>query len=39
LSAPVLLEYICYNRKLNITLNIMFHMYDKEMYKRDVTCS
>src|SRR6218665_69762 len=23
-------EYICYNRKLNITLNFMFHMYDKK---------
>src|SRR6218665_4038601 len=29
----------CYNRKLNITLNFMFHMYDKNLYKRDVTCS
>src|SRR6218665_3518760 len=28
--------YICYNRKLNITLNFMFHM---KIYKRDVTCS
>ena len=26
-------------RKLNITLNFMFHMYDKNLYKRDVTCS
>src|SRR6218665_1070250 len=25
---------ICYNRKLNITLNFMFNMYDKKMYKR-----
>src|SRR6218665_1510 len=25
---PFLSEYICYNRKLNITLNFMFHMYD-----------
>src|SRR6218665_2216346 len=24
---PLLSEYICYNRKLNITLNFMFHMY------------
>src|SRR6218665_3047493 len=32
-------EYICYNRKLNITLNFMFHMYDKYFYKLDVTCS
>src|SRR6218665_684714 len=36
---PLLSEYICYNRKVNITLNFMFHMYDKRMYKRDVTCS
>src|SRR6218665_3959404 len=34
-----LLENICYNRKLNITLHFMFHMYDKKFYKRDVTCS
>src|SRR6218665_1199624 len=27
---PLLSECICYNRKLNITLNFMFHMYDKE---------
>src|SRR6218665_2488614 len=38
LSVPVLSEYICYNRKLNITLNFMFRMYDKKMYKCDVTC-
>src|SRR6218665_283437 len=25
---PLLSEYICYNRKLNITLNFMFHMHD-----------
>src|SRR6218665_3706320 len=25
---PLLSEYICYNRKVNITLNFMFHMYD-----------
>src|SRR6218665_3056227 len=36
---PLLSQYICYNRKLNITLNFMFHMYDKNLYKRDVTCS
>src|SRR6218665_3009806 len=30
LSVPVLSEYICYNRKLNITLNFMFCMYDKK---------
>src|SRR6218665_1566328 len=35
----LLSEYICYNRKLNITLNFMFHMYDKKIYKCDVTCS
>src|SRR6218665_2243010 len=29
---PLLSEYmyICYNRKLNITLNFIFHMYDKK---------
>src|SRR6218665_608509 len=27
---PLLSEYICYNRKLNITLNFMFHIYDKK---------
>src|SRR6218665_946171 len=26
----LLSEYICYNRKLNITLNFMFHMFDKK---------
>src|SRR6218665_1743995 len=26
----ILSEYICYHRKLNITLNFMFHMYDKK---------
>src|SRR6218665_1924561 len=36
---PLLSQYICYNRKLNITLNFVFHMYDKNLYKRDVTCS
>src|SRR6218665_2073537 len=35
----LLSEYICYNRKLEITLNFMFHTYDKICYKRDVTCS
>ena len=30
---------LSHNRKLNITLNFMFHMYDKNVYKRDVTCS
>src|SRR6218665_560270 len=38
-SFPLLSEYNCYNRKLNITLNFMFQMYDKKNYKRDVTCS
>src|SRR6218665_917888 len=28
---PLLSEYICYNRKLNITLNFRFHMYDKKI--------
>src|SRR6218665_3280039 len=27
---PLLSEYICYNRKLNITLNFMFHRYGKK---------
>src|SRR6218665_754065 len=39
LSVPLLSQYICHNRKLNITLNFMFYMYDKNLYKRDVTCS
>ena len=34
---PLLSEYICYNRKLNITLNFMFHIYDKKCYKCDIT--
>src|SRR6218665_1642391 len=29
----LLSQYICYNRKLNTTLNFMFHMYDKNIYK------
>src|SRR6218665_3750573 len=33
----LLSQYICYNRKLNTTLNFMFHIYDKNLYKRDVT--
>src|SRR6218665_3104689 len=37
LFVPVLSEYICYNRKLNITLNFMFRMYDKTFYKCNVT--
>src|SRR6218665_531919 len=36
---PLVSQYICCNRKLNITLNFMFRMYDKNLYKRDVTCS
>src|SRR6218665_3627243 len=39
LSVPVLSEYICYIIKLNITLNFVFRMYDKKIYKCDVTCS
>src|SRR6218665_4184245 len=35
---PLLSQYICHNRKLNITLNFMFDTYDKNLYKRDVTC-
>src|SRR6218665_2111145 len=30
LSVSVLSGYICYIRKLNITLNLMFRMYDKK---------
>ena len=36
---PLLSECMCYNRKLNVTWNFMFHMYDKNLYKSDVTCS
>ena len=36
---PLLSEYICYSRKVNITFNFMFHMYDKKMYKLDITWS
>src|SRR6218665_1998860 len=32
LSVPVLSEYIYYIRKLNISLNYMFRMYDKNFY-------
>src|SRR6218665_1309594 len=39
LSVLVLSEYICYIRKLNITLNFMFRMDDKNIYKCDLTCS
>src|SRR6218665_2729721 len=30
---PLLSDYICYNRKLNITLNVWFHMYDKNVLR------
>src|SRR6218665_754067 len=36
--ASLLPEYIHYNRKLNITFNFRFHMYDIFL-KCDVTCS
>src|SRR6218665_3498323 len=36
LSLLVLSEYICYIRKLNITLNFMFRMYDNFFHKCDV---
>src|SRR6218665_2060155 len=29
LSVPLLSEYICCNRKVNITFNFRFHMYEK----------
>src|SRR6218665_1404818 len=36
--SPLLSEYIHYNRKLNLTFNFRFHMY--EIFLRcDVTCS
>src|SRR6218665_2795215 len=38
LSVPLLSEYIHYNRKLNITFNFRFHMYEIFL-KCDVTCS
>src|SRR6218665_2094510 len=46
LSIPFLSEYICYDRKLNITLNFMFHMYNKifisvtshALYPRPLPC-
>ena len=31
LSVPLRSEYFCYNRKLNITLNFRFHMYDTKI--------
>src|SRR6218665_1148514 len=36
--SPFLSEYIHYNRKLNITFNFRFHMYEI-FFKCDVTCS
>src|SRR6218665_811950 len=36
---PLLSEYLSFNRKLNITFNFTFHMYDKTIKKCDVTCS
>src|SRR6218665_3825178 len=39
LSVLVPSEYICYIKKLNITLKFMFRMYNKKIYKCDVTCS
>src|SRR6218665_1562111 len=38
LSVPLLSEYIHYNRKLTITFNFRFHMYEIFL-KCDVTCS
>src|SRR6218665_3234347 len=38
LSVPHLSEYIRYNRKLNITFNFRFHMYEF-FEKSGVTCS
>src|SRR6218665_2597860 len=38
LSVPLLSEYIHYNRKLSITFNFRFHMYEIFL-KCDVTCS
>src|SRR6218665_2112382 len=31
LSVPLLSKCICYNRKLNITLNFRFHIYEKKL--------
>ena len=39
LSIPLLSEYLHYNRKLTITFNFTFHMYDKIFLKCDVTYS
>ena len=36
---PFLSEYLRFNRKLNITFNLTFHMHDKKIKKCDVTCS
>ena len=37
LSIPLLSEYLHYNKKLTITFNFMFYMYDKIFFKSDVT--
>src|SRR6218665_469690 len=37
--SPLLSEYIHYKKKLNITLNFRFHMYEIFLKKCDVTCS
>src|SRR6218665_2426618 len=39
LSIPPSVRIHLLQQKVNITLNFMFHMYDKKMYKCDVTCS
>src|SRR6218665_86020 len=37
--SPLPSEYIRNNRKLNITFNFGFHMYEKNFEKCDITCS
>src|SRR6218665_3876961 len=37
--SPFLLEYIHYKRKLNITFNFRFHMYENNFLKCDITYS
>src|SRR6218665_26468 len=39
LSVPPPVRIHLLQQKVNITLNFMFHVYDKIFYKRDVTCS
>src|SRR6218665_1719041 len=39
LSVPPSVTIHLLQQKVKITLNFMFHMYDKNLYKRDVTCS